>query len=154
MDHIFSVDHLFSTLYRDMGPPEIFGWWPPWVFRNLHKFAIDLNSQRSHPASQWARAAGEILDTCFPATWLPGSNPSPSSQIPTNSQSSVIRTFRTPIRNKLFCETPAQVSNGMLISVYGSCLQNEKLPCQSRRPPTANRSRTPSVPPKPPPKTR
>ena len=29
MDHLFSVDHLFSTLYRDMGPPEIFGWWPP-----------------------------------------------------------------------------------------------------------------------------
>ena len=28
-DHLFSVDHLFSTLYRNMGPPEIFGWWPP-----------------------------------------------------------------------------------------------------------------------------
>ena len=29
MYHLFSVDHLFSTLYRDLGPPEIFGWWPP-----------------------------------------------------------------------------------------------------------------------------
>ena len=24
MDHLFSVDHLFSTLYRNAGPPEIF----------------------------------------------------------------------------------------------------------------------------------
>ena len=27
MDHFFSVDHLFSTLYRNWGPPEIFDWW-------------------------------------------------------------------------------------------------------------------------------
>jgi len=31
-DHLFSVDHLFSTVYRDLGPPEIFGWWPPCLF--------------------------------------------------------------------------------------------------------------------------
>ena len=30
MDHLFSVDHLFSTLYPHLGPPDIFGWWPPW----------------------------------------------------------------------------------------------------------------------------
>ena len=29
MDHVFSVDHFFSILYRNLGPPEIFGWWPP-----------------------------------------------------------------------------------------------------------------------------
>ena len=29
MDHPFSVDHLFSTLNRNLGPPEISGWWPP-----------------------------------------------------------------------------------------------------------------------------
>ena len=23
------MDHLFSTLYGDLRPPEIFGWWPP-----------------------------------------------------------------------------------------------------------------------------
>ena len=26
MDHLFRVDHLFSTLYRSLGPPETFGW--------------------------------------------------------------------------------------------------------------------------------
>ena len=29
VDHLLSVDHLFSTLYQHLGPPEIFGWWPP-----------------------------------------------------------------------------------------------------------------------------
>ena len=29
MDHLFSVDHLFPTLYRDLIRSEIFGWWPP-----------------------------------------------------------------------------------------------------------------------------
>ena len=36
MDHLFSVDHFFPTLYRDLGPPKIFGWWPPWLGRTNH----------------------------------------------------------------------------------------------------------------------
>ena len=48
-------------------------------------------------------AVGQICDPCSLAAWLPGSTPSNNSQIRTNSQSSVIRIFRTPICNRLFC---------------------------------------------------
>ena len=51
MDHLFSVDHLFPTLYRNLGPPEIFGWWPPWrscVAPHAEQYVISSENPPTH----------------------------------------------------------------------------------------------------------
>ena len=45
MDHHFSVDHLFSTLYRNAGPPEISednhpGLWLVWQVVGHHEYFL------------------------------------------------------------------------------------------------------------------
>ena len=59
MNHLFSVDHLFSTLYRDLEPPEIFGWWPPCSkvravkIAHMHRCILALSQRRYLRSRSW-----------------------------------------------------------------------------------------------------
>ena len=88
MDHLISVDHLFSTLYRDLGSPEIFGWWPPWWQATTTPPVADKVKEKAEEPDFYSP---EPLHGPFPANQAPPSgqfsaNPTPpelSNQGPT-----------------------------------------------------------------------
>ena len=85
------------------------------VIRDSHQFAKNLNSQRSHRPSQWASFACDAFDLWSPTIWLSlpaPPDPSPSSQIRTSSQNSVVRAFAPPFANPMFANLRTQESKG------------------------------------------